>query len=71
VSSDQHGGGGGEESSEVVGGSGGEEFRTVGHGDGSVQNLVDMSFVDPRVSTILSNLRNHGELHVHFHFGGH
>jgi hypothetical protein len=71
VSSDQHGGGGGEESSEVVGGSGGEEFRTVGHGDGSVQNLVDMSSVDPRVSTILSNLRNHGELHVHFHFGGH
>jgi hypothetical protein len=70
VSPDQHGGGGGEESSEVVGGSGGEEFRTVGPGAESVdQNLVVSSSVDPRVSSILSNIRHHGELHVHFHFG--
>jgi len=74
---DQRGGGGGEESSEVVGGRGGEELRTVDQVEvvgGAVLNgssLGDLpAALDPRVSSILSNLRSHGDLHVHFHFGG-
>ncbi len=36
---------------------------SVGRGGGSPVGL------DPRISTILSNLHHHGDLHVHFHFG--
>jgi hypothetical protein len=61
----------------VVGGRGGEELRTVDQVEvvgGAVLNgssLGDLpAALDPRVSSILSNLRSHGDLHVHFHFGG-
>jgi hypothetical protein len=45
----------------VGNGSGGEIL--IGPGGGSLLDL------DPRISSILSNLQNHGQLHVHFHFG--
>ncbi len=45
----------------------------VGEGEGSGGSVhVNATYVlsDPIVSSILSNLSNHGQLHVHFHFGG-
>jgi len=55
-------------SAEVVGGEGG--------GGGNLSGAVNFpsgtevpSEFDHRVSSILSNLSNHGQLHVHFHFG--
>jgi hypothetical protein len=51
------------------GGVGGEVGEGEGSG-GSVHVNTTSVLSDPRVSSILSNLSNHGQLHVHFHFGG-
>ncbi len=69
------GGGGSEygdiESGSVVGSGGGGSI--VGGGGDSVVGgggeSVHLNALDPRVASILSNLQNHGQLHVHFHFG--
>ena len=39
-------------------------------GGGSVNIDATSVLLDPRVASILSNLSNHGQLQVHFHFGG-
>jgi hypothetical protein len=75
VSSDLGGGGGDNvNQSEVVNGGGDIRNRSEvgGVGGGVSRSAVvgDVNFeLDPRVASILSNLRNHGEIHVHFHFG--
>jgi hypothetical protein len=52
----------------LVGGGGHlERISVSGQLDGS--GLGSTVELDPRVSSILSNLQNNGELHVHFHFG--
>lgn len=75
VRSDFGGGGGeslnGEETGrlngEETGNGGGVGARAAvgGVGGGGLSSYE----LDPRVSSILSNLSNHGEIHVHFHFG--
>jgi hypothetical protein len=57
------GGGGG-----VVGGEIVQPITAVAGGSGG-GDTSDVNFeLDPRVASILSNLRNHGQIHVHFHF---
>jgi hypothetical protein len=70
----QLGSGSGEESFLIGGGSGGEDHQeVVGVTDesngarlvGAPQLDVE---IDPRVASILNNIRNHGAINIHFHF---
>jgi hypothetical protein len=62
---DQHGGGsGGESSSSIIGGGGGVDHLGV-VGPAGISSEHEM---DPRVHSILNNIRNNGAIHVHFHF---
>jgi hypothetical protein len=45
----------------------GDIISASGHSDIAGNELL--TSLDPRVSSILSNLQNNGEIHVHFHFG--
>ena len=48
-----------------------EHAIELGSGGGvGVAGIETSVVLDPRVATILNNLQNHGQLHVHFHFGG-
>jgi len=65
------------QSNELTEGGGGDsidgEVRGSGlseGGGGSVNIDATSVLLDPRVASILSNLSNHGQLQVHFHFGG-
>jgi hypothetical protein len=67
----QNGGGGADPLSGGGGGIGDDQIsgQTESRvGSVTIDNMSVLS--DPRVSSILSNLSNHGQLHVHFHFGG-
>jgi hypothetical protein len=44
-----------------------ESISVAGQVDPSAS--VISALLDPRVSSIFSNLQNHGQLHVHLHFG--
>jgi hypothetical protein len=58
---------------QIGGGGGAGDDQISGLTEASVDSVsVDAMSVlsDPRVSSILNNLSNHGQLHVHFHFGG-
>lgn len=74
-STEDFGRGGGSEDGDNESGSvlGGGGVSVVGGGGESVagggEGSVHLNGMDPRVATILSNLQNHGQLHVHFHFG--
>jgi hypothetical protein len=62
---DQQGSGSGVESSSLIigGGCGGDDLGVVGPASISSEHKID-----PRVSSILNNIRNNGAIHVHFHF---
>jgi len=62
---DQQGSGSGMESSSLIigGGGGGGDLGVVGPALISSEHEID-----PRVSSILNNIRNNGAIHVHFHF---
>jgi len=74
-SSEDFGRGGGSEFGDIESGSvegGGGGVSNVGGGGESLiggGGSVHLNALDPRVASILSNLQNHGQLHVHFHFG--